>query len=81
MTNYKYLGNYSGAWSMPDKKTGELKKGISHYLIVCKEDCCKPLVYGCSEDVYKETSTFENGVNINMFFDERQKVSGVKLSK
>lgn len=81
MTNYKFLCNYTGAWSMPDRN-GDLKKGISYYLIVCKEGCCKPTVYGCSKDVFDETSKFklEEGTMINMFFDERQKVSGVKTS-
>lgn len=80
MTNYKLLTNYSGSWAMVDQKSGEQKNGISYYLVVCKEGCCKPVVYPCSKDVYIETSKFEDGTMINMFFDERQKVSGVKTS-
>ena len=80
MTNFIFLSRYSGNYSFKDSKNEQIS-GTAYYLIVVKDDCCKPAVYKCSDSIYKQAETLEPYTKINMLFEERGTVSGMNTVK
>lgn len=74
MTKFKYLANYSGSYTLDNGKSG-----VAFYVVAVKENNCKPLVMKCSQDVFNETSKLKGGETLNLYFDERQRITGINI--
>lgn len=74
MTKFKYLANYSGTYTLDNGKSG-----VAFYVVAVKENNCKPLVMKCSQDVFNETSKLKGGEDLNLYFDERQRITGINI--
>lgn len=74
MTKFKYLANYSGSYTLDNGKSG-----VAFYVVAVKDGNCKPLVMKCSQDVFNETSKLKGGETLNLYFDERQRITGINI--
>lgn len=74
MTNYKYLASYSGSYTLENGKSG-----VAFYVIAAKEKNCKPLVLKATQEVFNEASKLKGGETLNLYFDERQRITGINV--
>ena len=80
MISYKILCIDLGDWEIVDGKTGEKKTGTSHYIVVHKQDNCKPIVLKCSADMFKEAAKYVD-MTVNLLFDEKGMIAGINPVK
>lgn len=74
MTKFKFLCNYSGNYVLDNGKSG-----TAFYIVAVKDNNCKPQVLKASQDMFKESCQLKGGEELNLFFDERQRVTGIKV--
>ena len=77
MTNFTLLCCYSGNYNFKDKN-GKEHSGTAHYVIVAKDDCCKPYVYKCTEDAFKAACKIPNNTVVNLLFNEKGSLTGIQ---
>lgn len=70
---YTLIAVYSGDYSFKDK-SGETINGTAYYVIVAKDDNCKPMVVKCDSEVYAHADEIPYNNKVSLFFDERGKV-------